>query len=117
MICIEAHENLTEESIINMINYIYDGWNRPHPDVIAKPNDYLKYKLWLCNPANRKNDLCIFGIDHKSNGIQTSIVVSVLPQACPECGFPSEDPVIASRATAMLIFAMYLGTTCPNCQL
>ena len=95
---------------------IYDEIERPKPDMITKPQEFVKYQKWLCFPQKRKNDLCIFGVNHKSNGIQTDIVVHVLPENCPMCGFSSEDPVIASRAMAMLIVAMYQRTTCPNCN-
>ena len=106
---------MTTESI----HSIYDGLNRPHPGLITNPKEYFHHKTWLCTPSKRKNDLCIVGdesVDHRSNGIQTSIVISVLPQNCPDCGYTSEDPVISSRATAMLIISMYRRPTCPNCR-
>ena len=105
-------DQLDEESLLA----IYDEIERPKPDIITKPQEFVKYQKWLCFPQKKKNDLCIFGVNHKSNGIQTDIVVHVLPENCPMCGFSSEDPVIASRAMAMLIVAMYQRTNCPNCR-
>ena len=111
MIFIDA-DQLDDESLLA----IYDQIERPKPDMITKSQEFVKYQKWLCLPQKRKNDLCIFGVKHKSNGIQTDIVVHVLPQNCPMCGFSSEDPVIASRAMAMLIVAMYQRSNCPNCR-
>ena len=105
-------DQITEESVCS----IHKELKRPRPDVVTKPQDYPKYQNWVCNPKNRKSDICIVGVGHKSNGIQTSIVICILPQHCPECGYSSEDPVIASRATAMLITAMYQRLSCPNCK-
>ena len=111
MMFIDA-DQLNDQSLLA----IYDQIKRPKPDTISKSQEFVKYQKWLCFPQKRKNDLCIFGVNHKSNGIQTDIVVHVLPENCPMCGFSSEDPVIASRAMAMLIVAMYQRTNCPNCR-
>lgn len=105
-------DQITEESVCS----IHKELRRPRPDVVTKPHDYPKYQNWVCNPKDRKSDICIVGVGHRSNGIQTSIVICILPQHCPECGYSSEDPVIASRATAMLITAMYQRLSCPNCK-
>ena len=108
------HDHLiTEISIFN----IHNQMKRPQPDTISNAQDFIKFKKWLCFPEKRKTDLCIVGVNHKCNGIQTSIVVYVFPQHCPECDYSSEDPVIASRATAMLITAKYQRQNCPNCEL
>ena len=111
MIFIDA-DQLNDQSLLA----IYDQIERPKPDMITKSQEFVKYQKWLCSPEKRKNDLCIFGVNHKSNGIQTDIVIHVLPQNCPMCGFSSEDPVIASRAMAILIVATYQRSSCPNCR-
>ena len=78
----------------SLIFDIHSEVKRPQPDMIRNPEDHVKYRKWLCVPKGKKNDLYIFGVNHKSNGIQTSIVVHVLPHNCSQCGFSSEDPVI-----------------------
>ena len=105
----------TEEILEACIFSIYDNLKRTYPQMITKVQDYFKYQKWLCN-AKKKNDLFIVGVDHNSNGIQTSIVVYVSPEHCTECGYSSEDPVITSRATAMLIIANFVRSSCPNCN-
>ena len=111
MIFIKA-DHLEEDSILA----VYDQMKRPKPDMISTSQEFIKYQKWLSFPQKRKNDLCSFRVDHKSNGIQTDIVVHVIPQNCLMCGFSSEDPVIASRAMAMLIVTMYQRSNCPNCR-
>ena len=71
----------------------------------SKTLDSLQIQLWLCEPSKRCNDLCIVTMKHRSNGLETKVVVYILPAACEECGHSNEDPVIASRATAMLVVA------------
>ena len=82
----------------------------------SKSVDSLNIQKWLCEPSKRCNDLCIVTMKHNSNGLETKVVVYILPAACEECGHSNEDPVIASRATAMLIVARYKRSNCPNCQ-
>ena len=81
--------------------------DRPEPCIFSgsKTLDSLQIQLWLCEPSKRCNDLCIVTMKHSSNGLETKVVVYILPAACEECGHSNEDPVIASRATAMLVVA------------
>ena len=76
--------------------------------------DELKLQKWLCDPKGRKNDLCLASPYFQCNGIECEIIVYILPGPCPKCEFSSQDPVISSRATAMLILATYQGSSCPN---
>ena len=90
---------------------------RKQPFVIQRSQEFSigNAQKWLCEPQTRKNDLCIIGKNHRSNGIQTEIVIHVLPESCPDCEHSDEDPVVASRATALFIYAKYQRSDCPNC--
>ena len=88
----------------------------PHIFSEKKSASSLHFQLWLCEPSKRFNDLCIVTRKHNTNGLETKVVVYILPKECEECGHSDEDPVIASRATAMLIVARYERSVCPNCQ-
>ena len=90
---------------------------RKQPILIRRSQEFslVNAQKWLCEPQTRKTDLCIIGKNHRSNGIQTEIVIHVLPESCPDCKHSDEDPVVASRATAMFIYAHYQRLDCPNC--
>ena len=90
---------------------------RKQPIMIQRSQEFSigNAQKWLCEPQTRKNDLCIIGKNHRSNGIQTEIVIHVLPESCPDCEHSDEDPVVASRATALFIYAKYQRSDCPNC--
>ena len=84
-------------------------------DPVAQQFSIANAQIWLCEPQMRKNDLCIIGKNHRSNGIQTEIVIHVLPESCPDCGHCDKDPVVASRATARYIYAKYHRGNCQKC--
>ena len=94
---------------------VQDGLLSRSVTIFDKEADEHLFQEWLCQPQNRRNDFCVIGSDHKCNGIETEIVLYVLPEDCPECEHSNEDPVIASRAKAMMIVSMYKRSTCPNC--
>ena len=91
--------------------------SRPIPIILTEDEwFYEPAQRWLCKPKSRTNDLCLL-IKSKQNcnGIETDIVSYVLPGPCPNCEYSSEDPIIASRATAMQIMARYKRLSCPHC--
>ena len=69
-------------------------------------------KNWLCDPQARKNDVCIIGKDHHCNGIEVEVVVHIIPADCPLCGISNADPVVISRAKAVVIVATYKRLHC-----
>ena len=89
---------------------------RPVPCTFTGNEDTNQLKNWLLHPKKRENDFCIFGVQHQSNGIETEIVVHIYQADCPMCGISNADPVIVSRATAMVITATYQRLYCPNCK-
>ena len=91
--------------------------SRPIPIILTESEwDSEKAQKWLCKPKSRTNDLCfMIRANHNCNGIETDIVSYVLPEPCPNCEFSSEDPIIASRATAMQIMARYKTKYCGHC--
>ena len=104
-------------------NQTLEDWNinevfvdREEPIELKESVNYEKYQKWLCQPQTRKNDLIFLGTKHNCNGIQTEIVIHVLPEPCILCDHSSEDPVIASRATARFIMVFYERLTCPQCE-
>ena len=56
--------------------------------------------------------MCVIGPYHQCNGIECGMVVHIFPANCPLCGICSADPVIISRAKAMLIMATYQRVKC-----
>ena len=58
--------------------------------------------------------MCFIGPYHQCNGVECELVVHIYPANCPWCGICSADPVIVSRAKAMLIMATYQRVKC-NC--
>jgi len=102
-------ESMSKEAI----NEAFISSQRPPPLTLNDSGS----EQWLYKPKRRKNDLLIIGIDHQCNGIETDIVSYVFPEPCQTCEFSSEDPVIASRATAMQIIAFYKRISCPETYL
>ena len=76
---------------------------RPVPTIFTGSEKTFHLKNWLCQPKRRVADMCIIGKNHQCNGIETEIVVHVYPSDCPCCSISHADPVIISRATAMLV--------------
>ena len=93
-------------------NIIKEICNRPLPMIFTGKEGTTTLKDWLCEPHRRKNDMCIIGTQHQCNGIETDIVVHVHVADCTMCGISNADPVIISRAKAMLIISTYKR---PNC--
>ena len=56
--------------------------------------------------------MCIIGTQHQCNGIETDLVVHIYPEDCPWCEISNADPVIISRAMAMLIISTYQRVQC-----
>ena len=69
-------------------------------------------KNWLCDPQTRKNDLCVIGKNHQCNGIEVEVVIHIIPADCPLCSISNADPVIISRAKAMVIVSTYKRLYC-----
>ena len=86
--------------------------SRIKPCIFKGTKDTHMLKNWLCNPKSRKNDVCIIGRDHQCNGIEVEIVAHILPADCPSCGISNSDPVIVSRAKAMVIVSTYQRLQC-----
>ena len=93
-------------------NIIKETCNRPLPMIFTGKEGTTTLKDWLCEPQRRKNDMCIIGTQHQCNGIEIDIVIHVHVANCPMCGISNADPVIISRAKAMLIISTYKR---PNC--
>ena len=93
-------------------NIIKEICNRPLPMIFTGKEGTTTLKDWLCEPQRRKNDMCIIGTQHQCNGIETDVVVHIHVANCPMCGISNADPVIISRAKAMLIISTYKR---PNC--
>ena len=86
--------------------------SRKEPQIFTGIESTSNLKTWLCEPQKRKNDICIIGTQHQCNGIETDIVVHIYPDDCPWCKISNTDPVIISRAMAMLIVATYQRVQC-----
>ena len=89
--------------------------NGPMPILFTGKEDTNELKNWLCTPEQRIRDMCILGTDHQCNGIETDIVVHVYVADCPVCQISNADPVVISRAKAMLILSTYVRLTCSCC--
>ena len=88
--------------------------NQP-PILFTGKEDTNELKDWLCCPEQRIRDMCILGTDHHCNGIETDIVVHIYVADCPVCQISNADPVVISRAKAMLILSTYVRLTCSCC--
>ena len=86
--------------------------SKQEPFIFKGEKDTHMLKNWLCDPNGRKNDVCIIGRDHQCNGIEVEIVVHILPADCPSCGISNSDPVIVSRAKALVITSTYQRSQC-----
>ena len=86
---------------------------RPMPIIPKESGEMGKFQIWLCEPEKRDRDVCIVGTQHGCNGIETDVVVHVHVADCPLCGISNTDPVILSRAKAMLIISTYKRLECP----
>ena len=58
----------------------------------------------------------MIGTQHQCNGIETELVIHVYVANCPSCGTSNADPVIISRAKAMLILSTYQRKNCTVLQ-
>ena len=87
-------------------------FDRPIPKIFTGKEDNYHLKEWLCEPQRRKTDMCIIGLQHQCNGIETDLVVHVYVADCPMCDISNADPVIISRAKAMLILSTYQRLQC-----
>ena len=89
--------------------------SREDPIVFTGSFDEVIFRNWLCYPRSRGSDLFLVDINSKINGIETDIVVYVFPEKCKFCQVSNEDPVIISRAKAMLIVSTYTRSTHSTC--
>ena len=104
---------IDNSSIPNLYGKIKEAFSsRQEPCIFKGAKDTLILKNWLCDPKGRKNDVCIIGRDHQCNGIEVETVVHILPADCPSCGISNSDPVIVSRAKAMVIVSTYQRLHC-----
>ena len=85
---------------------------RPTPMIFTGEEKAGQLKDWLCEPQQRKNDVLMIGTQHQCNGIETELVIHVHVANCPSCGTSNADPVIISRANAMLILSTYQRQDC-----
>jgi hypothetical protein len=89
--------------------------NGPMPILFTGKEDTSELKDWLCYPEKRVRDMCILGTDHHCNGIETDLVVHIYVADCPVCQISNADPVVISRAKAMLILSTYVRLKCSCC--
>ena len=94
------------ESILDAISH------RPIPTIFTSQGEAGQLKDWLCEPQKRKNDVFMIGSQHQCNGIETELVIHVHVAKCPSCGTSNADPVIISRAKAMLVLSTYQRQDC-----
>ena len=103
----------SEEDVIKTVESTFSSRQVPSIFTGTEPTRILKN--WLCEPKRRSNDMVIIGANHQCNGIESEIVIHIYPSNCPLCGISYADPVIISRATAMLIMATYQRLKCKKC--
>ena len=103
---LDNYEELGTESILNQFS------DRPTPVIFTGQEQAGHFQNWLCEPEKRKNDIIMIGTQHQSNGIETELVVHVYVANCPSCITSNADPVIISRAKAMLILSTYQRQNC-----
>ena len=82
------------------------------PIIFSGTEETSELKNWLCDPKNRKRDICIIGTQHQCNGIETDVIVHVYVADCKFCQQSEADPVIISRAKAKLILSTYERLEC-----
>ena len=95
-----------------IIELVYADLSRKNPIIFEGNYNSYVLKKWFEDPQNRDQDICILGTQNRYNGIETEMVVHVYPKDCPSCGKSDADPVIISRATAMLILSTYQRLSC-----
>ena len=103
---IDNYEELGTESILDTFS------DRPTPIIFIGQEQAGHFQNWLCEPEKRKNDILMIGTQHQSNGIETELVIHIYVANCPSCGTSNADPVIISRAKAMLILSTYQRKYC-----
>ena len=103
---IDNYEELGIQGILDALS------DRPTPVIFTGQEQAGQLQDWLCEPEKRKNDVIMIGNQHQSNGIETELVVHIYVAKCPSCGTSNDDPVIISRAKAMLILATYQRNYC-----
>ena len=103
---IDNYEELGTESILNQFS------DRPTPVIFTGQEQAGHFQNWLCEAEKRKNDIIMIGTQHQSNGIETELVVHIYVANCPSCSTSNADPVIISRAKAMLILSTYQRQNC-----
>ena len=103
---IDNYEELGIESIHDALS------NRPKPIIFTGQEEAGLLQNWLCGPQERENDIIMIGTQHQCNGIETELVVHIYVANCPSCGTSNADPVIISRAKAMLILSTYQRQNC-----
>ena len=86
--------------------------SRKKPLIYSGIEETTELEKWLCEPQKREFDICIVGVQHQCNGIETELVIHVYPADCPLCQISNADPVIISRAKAMLVVATYQRIQC-----
>ena len=86
--------------------------SRREPLIYSGIEETTELEKWLCEPQKREFDICIVGVQHQCNGIETELVIHVYPADCPLCQISNADPVIISRAKAMLVVATYQRIQC-----
>ena len=86
--------------------------SRREPLIYSGIEETTELEKWLCEPQKREFDICIVGVQHQCNGIETELVIHVYPADCPLCQISNADPVIISRAKAMLVLATYQRIQC-----
>ena len=103
---IDNYEEIGTESILDAFS------DRSTPVIFTGQDQADHFQNWLCEPDKRKNDIIMIGTQHQSNGIETELVVHIYVANCPSCGTSNADPVIISRAKAMLILSTYQRQHC-----
>ena len=97
----------------SVLHELYNSFHqRKKPQIFTGTEETANLKKWLREPKERENDFCIVGTQHQCNGIETDIVIHIYPEDCPLCGISSADPVIISRAMALLIVSTYQRVQC-----
>ena len=104
------NDNMSKNNSESVLEAFSTG---PMPIIPKESAEMDKFKVWLCEPEKRDRDVCIVGTQHQCNGIETDVVVHVYVADCPMCGISNTDPVILSRAKAMLILSTYKRLECP----
>ena len=95
-----------------MINEMYRRLSKEDPVILQENDNTNILQEWLLYPEKRQNDVCIVETQHCCNGIETDVVVYVYPKDCHQCQRSDADPVVISRAKAMLITSTYHRLDC-----